>query len=50
MPLSCEMWENIQNYVNAKFKKMGVKNVYFPLLIPETYLNKKSSHIEGFTP
>lgn len=50
LPFSFEMWEIIQYYLNTKLKKLGVKNVYFPLLIPETYLNKESSHIEGFTP
>lgn len=50
LPFSYEMWEKIQSYLNEKLKKMKVKNVYFPLLIPETYLNKESSHIEGFTP
>jgi prolyl-tRNA synthetase len=50
LPFSYEMWENIQSYLNAGLKKHKVKNVYFPLLIPETYLNKESSHIEGFTP
>ena len=50
LPFSYEMWENIQGFLDSRFKKLGVKNVYFPLLIPETYLNKESSHIAGFTP
>lgn len=50
LPFSYELWENIQQYVDGRLKKLEVKNVYFPLLIPETYLNKESSHIEGFTP
>lgn len=50
LPLSYEMWEIIQLYINKKLKRMKVKNVYFPLLIPETYLNKESAHIDGFTP
>lgn len=50
LPLSYEMWETIQQYVDTRMKKLGVKNVYFPLLIPDTYLNKESSHIAGFTP
>lgn len=50
LPYSYEIWEHIQNYLNTKFKQLGVKNVYFPLLIPETYLNKEKAHIDGFTP
>lgn len=50
LPFSYKMWEIIQSYVDNKLKKINVDNVYFPLLIPSTYLNKESSHIEGFTP
>lgn len=50
LPFSYKMWENIQSYVDTRFKRLNVDNVYFPLLIPDTYLNKESSHIEGFTP
>lgn len=50
LPFSYKMWEQIQHYVDQKLKLLGVDNVYFPLLIPETYLNKESSHIDGFTP
>jgi len=47
-PKSYEIWENIQTYFNKKIKKIGVKNCYFPLLIPESLLNKEEKHIEGF--
>lgn len=48
LPASYKMWEQIQAYIDKKLKQMNVDNVYFPLLIPETYLNKEASHIEGF--
>lgn len=50
LPYGYKMWEEIQNYLDKELKLIGVENVYFPLLIPENYLNKESSHIEGFTP
>lgn len=50
LPFSYKMWENIQQYVDIQLKSLGVDNVYFPLLIPETYLNKEQNHISGFTP
>jgi len=36
--------------INTKIKKMGVKNVYFPMLIPEKLLKKEQEHVKGFTP
>ena len=48
-PLSWNIWENIMQEVNSRIKKMNVKNVYFPLLIPESLLKKATEHIEGFT-
>jgi prolyl-tRNA synthetase len=49
-PNSYQIWEKIQNYLDNKIKKRGVKNAYFPLFIPEHLLVKESDHIEGFTP
>ena len=49
-PNAYYIWEQIQNYFNRKIKKLGVKNAYFPLLIPENLLKKESQHIEGFSP
>ncbi len=49
-PYGYEIWENIQKYADAKFKKIGVKNIYLPVLIPESLLNKEKDHIEGFAP
>ncbi len=49
-PYSYEIWEKIQAFLDNKFKKSGVKNAYFPLLIPESLLKKEKEHVEGFTP
>lgn len=50
MPYGYAIWENIQNYADKLFKEAGVKNVYFPLLIPESLLQKEKDHVEGFAP
>ena len=44
------IWENIQSILDKEFKKDGTKNAYFPLLIPESLLNRESDHFKGFTP
>jgi len=44
------IWDRIKDYMNAEMEKMGVKNSYFPLLIPESLLKKESEHFAGFTP
>ena len=49
-PYGYAIWENIQKYADAKFKENGVKNVYFPVLIPESLLQKEKDHVEGFGP
>ena len=49
-PYGYEIWENIQKYADEQFKKTGVKNVYFPMLIPESLLQKEKDHVEGFAP
>lgn len=49
-PYGYAIWENIQKFADDKFKKAGVKNVYFPVLIPESLLAKEEEHIEGFAP
>ncbi|QJG67252.1 proline--tRNA ligase [Mycoplasma phocoenae] len=49
-PLSFGIWENIQKNLDAEFKKLGVQNVYFPLLIPESLINKEKDHVNGFNP
>ena len=50
MPLSYAIWENIQKAFDKMIKETGHKNVYFPLLIPESLLTKEAEHIEGFSP
>jgi len=49
-PYGFAIWENIQSYLDKKFKETGHKNMYFPLLIPESLLNKEKEHVEGFAP
>ncbi|MBE5743558.1 MAG: proline--tRNA ligase [Clostridiales bacterium] len=49
-PYGYAIWENIQKELDARFKKTGVKNAYFPLLIPQSYLMKEAEHVEGFAP
>ncbi len=49
-PYGYAIWENIQNEMNARFKKRGVENAYFPLLIPMSYFTKEAEHVEGFAP
>ncbi len=47
-PNGYALWENMQRIMDAKFKKLGVKNAYFPLFIPLSFLEKEANHIEGF--
>lgn len=49
-PNGYAIWENIQKDLDARFKATGVENVYMPLLIPESLLQKEKDHIEGFAP
>ncbi|MBN2141777.1 proline--tRNA ligase [Candidatus Woesearchaeota archaeon] len=49
-PYGYAIWERIQAFLDSEFKKLGVKNAYFPMLIPESLLKKEQEHVEGFTP
>lgn len=49
-PYGYAIWENIQKIFDAKFKETGHENVYMPLFIPESLLNKEKDHVEGFAP
>ena len=49
-PYGYAIWENIQKELNERFKKRGVENAYFPLLIPMSYFTKEAEHVEGFAP
>jgi prolyl-tRNA synthetase len=49
-PYGYAIWENIQKYLDARFKELGHENVAMPLLIPESLLQKEKDHVEGFAP
>ena len=49
-PYGYEIWENIQKDLDIKFRELGIKNTYFPVLIPENLLQKEKDHVEGFAP
>ena len=49
-PNGYAIWENIQKLLDARFKEVGVENVYLPLFIPESLLQKEKDHGEGFAP
>lgn len=49
-PLSYGMWENIQINLNKVIARSGGQNVYLPLLIPQSYIEKEKHHIAGFEP
>ena len=49
-PYGYAIWENIQHEMDKRFKAVGVKNAYFPMLIPESYLKREAEHVEGFAP
>ncbi|MEE4357432.1 MAG: aminoacyl--tRNA ligase-related protein [Desulfococcaceae bacterium] len=47
-PWGYSLWENIQRELDDLFKETGVKNAYFPLFIPLSFLEKEAEHVEGF--
>lgn len=47
-PWGYALWENIVNELDDMFKATGVKNAYFPLFIPLSFLEKEAEHVEGF--
>ena len=49
-PAGYASWENIQHELDRRFKETGVQNVYMPLFIPESLLEKEKDHVEGFAP
>ncbi|KAL6181994.1 hypothetical protein ACLB2K_043417 [Fragaria x ananassa] len=49
-PYGYAIWEAIQDYLNVKFKETGHSNMYFPQLIPYSFIEKEASHVEGFSP
>lgn len=49
-PAGYAIWENIQQELDKRFKATGVENVYMPMFIPESLLQKEKDHVEGFAP
>ena len=49
-PAGYAIWENIQKELDKRFKATGVENVYMPMFIPESLLQKEKDHVEGFAP
>lgn len=49
-PAGYAIWELIQKELDARFKEVGVENVYMPMFIPESLLQKEKDHVEGFAP
>ena len=49
-PYGYAIWENIQSILDGHFKRTGHENVYMPLFIPESLLQKEKDHVEGFAP
>ena len=47
-PYGYAIWEKIQRVLDDKFKETGVRNAYFPLLIPKSFLSREAEHVEGF--
>jgi len=49
-PRGYALWEAVQEYLDGEFKRTGVENAYFPLFIPESYLEREKDIVEGFDP
>ncbi|MFH1889333.1 MAG: proline--tRNA ligase [Nanoarchaeota archaeon] len=49
-PNAYSIWEIITEYFNKRIKALGVRNAYFPLLIPESFFKKEAEHAKGFQP
>ncbi len=49
-PYGYAMWEQIKKHMDQKFKELGHENVYMPMLIPQSLLQKEADHVEGFAP
>ncbi len=49
-PAGYAIWELLQRQLDERFKKAGVENVYLPMFIPESLLQKEKDHVEGFAP
>ncbi|HKJ67175.1 MAG TPA: proline--tRNA ligase [bacterium] len=49
-PYGYAIWERLQQTLDTMFKETGHENAYFPLFIPQSYLEKEAEHVEGFAP
>ena len=49
-PYGYSIWESVQSYLDKKFKETGHQNAYFPLFIPNSFIQKEAEHVEGFSP
>jgi len=49
-PNGYALWENMRRELDAMFHQTGHRNAYFPLLIPESFMQKEAEHVEGFAP
>ena len=49
-PYGYALWERMQAAMDDRIKAAGAENAYFPLFIPETYLEREAEHVEGFSP
>lgn len=49
-PYGYALWENIVAVLNEKIKESGTQNIYMPLLLPESFLQREAKHVEGFAP
>jgi len=49
-PYGYALWEGVQSYLDKRFKETGHENAYFPLFIPNSFIQKEAEHVEGFAP
>lgn len=49
-PYGYAIWELTQRYLDSEFKRTGHENVYFPQMIPLSFIAKEAEHVEGFAP
>ena len=47
-PYGYAIWEKMQSLLDARFKKTGVQNAYFPLFIPKSFFSREAEHVAGF--
>jgi prolyl-tRNA synthetase len=49
-PVGYAIWQRVQDELDAKIEKIGVRNAYFPFLIPESFFRREAEHAKGFSP